>query len=153
MVEIRTETWAAIDEEIKQIAPLHFAELALDQLLFKPDFAHDKYLAMDRAGGMHVVTARDRERLIGYIVCFVMPHLHYQSSGLTALADMYFVLCQYRKGGLGLRMFREMERGLRERGVIRVHMSCKRHQDHTQLFEGMGYALTDYTFSKVIKCP
>ena len=116
---------------------------------------------------MHVVTARDHEvpstsgnfrelpgtsgKLVGYIVCFVMPHFHYKSSGLTALADMYYILHDYRKGGLGVRMFREMERGLKARNVIRAHMSCKVHEDHTKLFEGMGWTLTDYTFSKLLK--
>lgn len=99
---------------------------------------------------MHVVTARDGGKLVGYIICFVMPHFHYKSSGLTALADMYYLLREYRKGGLGARMFMEMERGLKERGVIRAHMSCKAHEDHSKLFQRMGWKLTDYTFSKLL---
>lgn len=150
MITVQTESWAAIDQEIEDITPLHWQELALDQLLFEPDLDHERYLAMDRAGAMHVVTARDGKKLVGYIVCFVMPHFHYKSSGLTALADMYYLRREYRKGGLGLRMFREMERGLCDRGVIRAHMSCKVHEDHTKLFEAMGWTLTDYTFSKLL---
>jgi len=150
LITIHTENWKAIDQEIEEIAPLHWKELALDQLLFKPDLDHERYLAMDAAGAMHVVTARDGLKLVGYIICFVMPHFHYKSSGLTALADMYYILHEYRKGGLGLRMFKEMERGLRARGVIRAHMSCKVHEDHTRLFQGMGWKLTDLTFSKLL---
>jgi GNAT superfamily N-acetyltransferase len=150
LITVQTESWAAIDAEIEQITPFHWKELALDQLQFQPDLDHERYLAMDRAGAMHVVTARDEKRLVGYIICFVMPHFHYKSSGLTALADMYYLLHEYRKGGLGVRMFREMERGLRERNVIRAHMSCKVHEDHTRLFQRMGWTLTDYTFSKLL---
>lgn len=153
MISIQTETWKAIDAEIEDIAGFHWEELALDQLLFQRDLDHERYLKMDELGMMHVVTARDGAKLVGYIVCFVMPHLHYKSSGLTALADMYYLLHEYRKGGLGVRMFREMERGLKERGVIRAHMSCKVHEDHTRLFEGMGWKLTDYTFSKLLVAP
>lgn len=153
MVTIQTESWTAIDGEIEAVAALHWEELALDKLLFQRDLDHERYLLMDQSGMLHVVTARDQGRLIGYIICFVMPHFHYKSSGLTALADMYFILREYRKGGLGVRMFREMETGLRERKVVRAHMSCKVHEDHTKLFEGMGWTLTDYTFSKVLACP
>jgi len=150
MVAIQTESWRAIDAEIEEIAGFHWQELALDKLLFQRDLDHERYLKMDELGMVHVVTARDGGKLVGYIVCFVMPHFHYKSSGLTALADMYYLLREYRKGGLGARMFMEMERGLKARGVIRAHMSCKVHEDHTRLFQAMGWTLTDYTFSKLL---
>jgi len=150
VVEVKTESWAAIDQQIEAVAAFHWDELALDKLLFQRDLDHEKYFTLEKQGMLHVVTARDEGDLVGYIICFVMPHLHYKSSGLVALADMYFLLREYRKGGLGVRMFREMEWGLMERGVIRAHMSCKVKEDHTRLFEAMGWELTDYTFSKVL---
>jgi len=150
LISVQTETWKAIDAEIEEVAGYHWQELALDKLLFQRDLDHERYLKMEELGMMHVVTARADGKLVGYIVCFVMPHLHYKSSGLVALADMYFILREYRKGGLGVRMFREMERGLKQRNVIRAHMSCKVHEDHTKLFEGMGWTLTDLTFSKLL---
>jgi GNAT superfamily N-acetyltransferase len=151
MVSVQTETWKAIDSEIEEVSGFHWEELALDKLLFQRDLDHEQYLALDNLGRMHVVTARDDGRLVGYAVWFVMPHhLHYKSSGQVALADMYFIKREYRKGGLGVRMFRESERGLRERGVIRAHASCKVHEDHTKMFEMMGWAHTDSTLSKVL---
>ncbi len=150
MITIQTESWKAIDQEIEAVAAFHWQELALDKLLFQRDLDHDKYMQMDSLGLLHIVTARDGKKLVGYIICFVMPHMHYKSSGLVALADMYYLLRQYRKGGLGLRMFGEMERGLKVRNVIRAHMSCKVHENHTKLFEGMGWTLTDLTFSKLL---
>lgn len=152
MPTIQTESWRAIDAEIEEVAALHWQELALDKLLFKRDLDHERYLLMDDKDMMHVVTARtdDKKELVGYIICFVMPHFHYKSSGLTALADMYYLRREYRKGGLGMRMFAEMERGLKARNVIRAHMSCKVHEDHTKLFQAMGWRLTDYTFSKLL---
>ena len=151
MVTVQTESWIAIDREIEEVAGHHWEELALDKLHFQRDLDHEQYLQLDILGRMHVVTARDDGKLVGYVICFVMPHhLHYKSSGQVALADMYFILREYRKGGLGVRMFREMERGLKARGVIRAHMSCKVHEDHTKLFEGMGWSRTDYTFSKLL---
>lgn len=151
MVTVQTESWKAIDGEIEEIAGIHWQELALDKLLFMRDLDHAQYLLLDEMGRMHVTTARDGERLVGYVVCFIMPHhLHYMSSGPVALADMYYLLRDYRKGGLGARMFLEMERGLKERGVIRAHMSCKVHEDHTAMFALLGWKLTDYTFSKLL---
>jgi hypothetical protein len=151
VVSVQTETWGAIAGEIEAVAEHHWQDLALDKLHFERDLDHEQYLVLEKMGRLHVVAARDGKTLVGYAVWFVMPHhLHYKSSGPVALADMYFILRGYRKGGLGVRMFMESERGLRARGVIRAHGSCKVHEDHTKLFEGMGWTLTDYTFSKLL---
>ena len=151
MIFVQTQSWESIAGEIEEVAAFHWQDLALDKLHFERDLDHEAYKNLENLGRLHVVTARDDFKLVGYVVCFVMPHhMHYKSSGSVALADMYYLLKDYRKGGLGIRMFKEMERGLKARGVIRAHMSCKVHEDHTKLFEGMGWNLTDYTFSKLL---
>lgn len=151
MIQVATETWKSIAGEIEAVAAFHWEELALDKLLFKRDLDHTQYNVLDEMGRLQITAAREDGKLIGYIVCFVMPHhLHYMSSGPVALADMYFILREYRKGGLGVRMFAEMERGLKDRGVIRAHMSCKTHEPHNELFARMGWSHTDDTFSKLL---
>jgi len=151
MIEVKTETWAAIDAEIEEVAAFHWQDLALDKLLFTRDLDHAQYRLLDEMGRMHVVTVRDDGKLVGYAVWFVMPHhLHYMSSGPVALADMYYLMKPYRKGGIGVRMFQESERGLKERGVIRAHASSKVHEDNTRMFELMGWKHTDNTVSKLL---
>lgn len=150
MTTLQVETWKAIDQEIEAVAAFHWQELALDKLLFHRDLDHARYLKLDEMGMLQVVTARHEGKLVGYIINFVMTHMHYMSSGLTSVADMYFLLREHRTGGLGVKMFLEMERDLKTRGVIRAHISCKKHENHTKLFEGMGWTLTDLTFSKLL---
>lgn len=151
MVKVQTETWRAIQGEIEEVAAFHWQDLALDKLLFARDLDHDAYRNLEGLQRLHVVAARDDEKLVGYAVWFVMPHhLHYQSSGSVALADMYYIMKPYRRGGIGVRVFLESERGLKERGVIRAHVSCKIHEDHTKMFEIMGWVHTDNTFSKLL---
>jgi GNAT superfamily N-acetyltransferase len=148
---VQTEPWIAIAAEIEDVAAYHWQDLALDKLLFERDLDHAQYRLLQEMGRLEVITARDAGKLVGYAVWFVMPHhLHYQSSGPVALADMYFIMKPYRKGGLGVRLFTESERRLKERGVIRAHTSCKVHEDHTAFFEAMGWTQTDFTFSKLL---
>lgn len=151
MVTVLAESWTLISGEIEEVAASHWEDLALDKLHFERDLDHEQYLVLEKMGRLHVVAARDGGKLVGYAVWFVMPHhLHYMSSGKVALADMYFILRGYRKGGLGVRLFNESERGLKELGVIRAHASCKVHEDHTKMFGLMGWAHTDNTFSKLL---
>jgi hypothetical protein len=131
--------------------PKHWESLGLDREHIKPDLDYERYAKLDEMEMMHCVTARADGKLVGYIICFLIIHMHYKSSGMMALADMYYILPEYRVGGLGAKMFMEMERGLRANNITRAHMSCKTHEDHSQLFIKMGWKLTDYTFSKFLK--
>lgn len=149
MITIQVEKWADFGLDAEALFPLHWEELAMDKEVIKPDCDHEKYLNLDKLGMLHITTARQGKALVGYVVCFLMSHMHYKTAGLMALADMYFVLPEFRKGA-GVRLFIEMERYLRALGVVRAHMSCKVHQDHTKLFERLGWTFTDKTFGKML---
>lgn len=131
---------------------LHWEEMALDRDVIKMDMDHARYAKLDEMNMIHVTTVRDDAVLVGYVICFIIRHMHYANAGEMALADMYWIRPAYRRGLTGLRMFQAMEDSLRERGIVRAHMSCKVHQDHTKLFERLGWKLTDFTFGKVLKC-
>lgn len=143
----QAESWAECVAEMRPLWVEHYREIALDQDLFTADMDEARYEALEAAGSLHITTARCDEVLAGYCICFLMPHFHYKSSGLVALADMYFVAPEHRNG-CGAKLFVAMEQGLRERGVKRAHMSCKVHFDQQLLFERLGWKFTDKTFSK-----
>ncbi|MGD0511266.1 MAG: GNAT family N-acetyltransferase [Candidatus Micrarchaeaceae archaeon] len=147
----KVEKWSDVVAEMRALWPLHWEELALDKDIIKHDMDEERYRHMESVDMLHIVTARADGILVGYIICFIVTHFHYKSSGFMALADMYYVLPAYRIGGCGAKLFIFMESSLRERGVVRAHMSCKVHQDHQALFEHLGWEFTDKTFSKVLK--
>lgn len=130
---------------------LHWEELALNKDAIKIDMDVERYAKLDEMNMIHVTTAREDGNIVGYVICFIITHMHYRSAGEMALADMYWLRPEHRKGFTGLRLFQVMEQSLRDRGIVRAHMSCKVHQDHTKLFERMGWKLTDYTFGKMLQ--
>lgn len=147
----QTENAKRFLEDGKQIFPQHWRELALDQDEIPYDLDVARYLQLDQLGMLLIVGVRDGDRLVGYAVMFLSPHFHYRSSGLMAMADMYYLLPEYRKGVIGLQLFTALERELKARGVTRAHIGCKVHQDHEKLFERLGWRFTDKTFSKLLK--
>lgn len=150
MITYHFEPWEDFLADGEKLFPFHWEELALDKDVIKQDMDHERYLALDRNGALHTTTARFHGELVGYAVNFLMPHMHYKSSGLMALCDMYFVLPMFRKGGTGIKLFQKMEAGLKRKGVVRAHISCKVHQSHKQIFEHMGWKHSDETFTKVL---
>ena len=149
MITIQCEKWLDFEKEARFLFPLHWKELALFQSEIPMSLDMQKYAALEQAGILLILTARDGARLVGYYMWFLMPHPHYGDSGPMGMTDMYFVLPEYRRG-VGAKLFIESEKALKARGVVKAITSCKVHQDHSALFERLGWIWTDKTFCKYI---
>lgn len=136
-------------DELKAILPRHWEELALDRdkVPLDPDYA--AYAALDLAGKLVFVTLRKDGRLIGYFVGVCAPHLHYRTC-LTLTMDIFYLDPEHRDGspGAALRLFREVEREARRRGVQRWIVGSKAHKDAGRLFERLKFAKIETFYSK-----
>ena len=140
-----------IDDWFRDAIPLiynHWQELGLDTDL-RGDINTEAMRAMEAVGRFSVITVRDDGALVGYLAALHYPHLHYQSSGPMFMVDMYYIKPDYRKG-IGVRLFRYMESYAKKLGCIKIYLTCKAHKDHSELFKGLGYRLSDYAFTKRI---
>jgi len=136
-------------EEFMRVLPAHYDELCITkQFPFDPDW--DAYDRMAQAGMLRTITVRNDDELIGYIVFYIQPHLHYKSC-LTAYEDVYYVKPEYRKGRIGIKMFQYAEMALKRIGVNRIIVHTKIHLDNTKLLEYLGYSWSDKLFTKVIQ--
>lgn len=152
MVTFQQERWRDFYRDAApELFVKHWKDLALDQDKVALSVDNAKYEQMDDLGILHIVTARRGGRLIGYFLAFLMVHPHYCEAGLMAVADVYYLLPEERKGSPGVQLFAEVERSLKDRGVVKAYLSCKIHQDHTKLFTAMGWTPTDYTFTKHLR--
>jgi GNAT superfamily N-acetyltransferase len=138
----------AVLNEMDDLFPAHYEELCVTKEFdYEPDY--DAYKRLAQAGMLRCITCRADGELIGYIIFFISPHLHYKSC-ITATEDIYFVKKEYRKGRIGIRLFQYAEQVLKERGVQRIVMHTKVHLDNSKLFEYLGYKQTDKVFSKML---
>ena len=150
MITYQYESWKTFGPDGEKLFPLHWEELALDKETIKPCCDHEKYQKLDEMGMLHVTTVRFHGVLVGYAINFLLENMHYKGAGLMAVSDMYFLLPQFRKGITGIRLFRTMEAGLKEKGVVRAATSCKVHKDHEELFVKLGWRFSDKTFTKML---
>jgi len=150
MITYQTELLDDCLNEIKPYLQDHFEEVATrKEQLGAPDMDTEAYYAMESAGQLHIVTARDCGMVIGYHVSFVRPHLHYKHI-LTAITDVYYVAPEYRKGYLAIKLFREAERTLKARGVKRTFSGTKKHKDMGKIFDFLGWEEVERLYSKWI---
>ena len=134
--------------EIQRYWPEHYSELASNkEIELAPDY--DWYVRTAMNGCLHVVTVRDGDKLVGYHISIVAPHIHYRNS-LTAHTDIYFLDKAYRKGFFGIDLFKFMEESLKARGVERIYMMTKTDSDKGKILDRLGYVEKERIYTKMI---
>lgn len=149
-MQIREECLTDIIDEFREIVKDHYHEIALyqDRVPLDPDYG--RYIAMDEAGIVCCVTARDEGKLVGYAIFFVMPHIHYKST-VFAMNDILYLAPEYRGGSLGVDLLTISESILITLGANVVQLHMKVHKPWHKLAEACGYSMGEYTYSKVLE--
>src|SRR5271170_3384929 len=97
-MQVQVEAWSDALPELLKMFPLLWDDVAVDKERFVAECDTAKYAALDSLGILHLVTAREAKRLVGYFLVFVQENAHYKGQGLMAFTDMYFLESQYRRG-------------------------------------------------------
>ncbi|SAK95862.1 GCN5-like N-acetyltransferase [Caballeronia temeraria] len=149
MITYSVEKWQDIVSEMEVLWPAHWKEVAIDHETIKlaPDYR--QYEAFCAAGALHIVTAREAGKIVGYHISIVRPHLHYMHD-LHGFTDVYYISPEHRKGWVGVKLFKYVEKTLKARGVKKLFSGTKLHLDMGPIFERMGWRETERLFSKVL---
>lgn len=136
--------------EFAKLLRPHMAEINVSERLgfqFKPDY--DRYVKLQDAGVLTIVTCRDGDKLIGYCVFSIATHIRYGDCKL-AKEDLYYIVPEYRGKGFGKQLFIETEKILKEQGVNQIIFTTKTYSDNSHLFEKLGYTFFEKSFTKRI---
>jgi L-amino acid N-acyltransferase YncA len=149
MITLQVEPYNDCIGEIDACLHAHWLEIALDRDAVPLDKDEESYQKLADDGVLHIVTVRQDGILVGYIAGIVRAHLHYKST-LHCFTDVFWLRPDCRRGGLGIRLFREYERTLKQRGVVKVFIASKCHLDMSAIFERLGWHRTEVVYTKVI---
>lgn len=149
MITYAVEPWSKAWPEMEPLWNAHWEEVATNKDKIKLAVDFDMYRDFETTGRLHLVVARENGKVVGYHLSVVRTHPHYKTS-LTAYTDVYFLSKECRKGFAGVRLFREVERTLKARGVEKMFTGTKKSLDMTRVFEYLGWTETERTFTKYI---
>jgi GNAT superfamily N-acetyltransferase len=158
MITYQVEPFDTAFEEAQELLEQHWEEIALNKDKIKLAIDKDRYKHLYDSGILHIVTVRDANeqkwsydpgKLIGYHVSMIVPHLHYKND-LHGMTDIFFIHPDYRKGRIGIEMFKFVEKSLKERGVVKLMTAVKLHKDIGAIFERLGWTEIERLYSKYI---
>lgn len=136
-------------DRITKLFDEHYNEVEiLKDLQLNPDYYI--YFEADKKNLVKVVLCEDNNELIGYIVFFVGPNLHYKDC-LLATEDIYYLKPEYRKGRTGIKMFQFAEKYLKSIGINMIKYSTKTHLDNSRLFDYLECKFIEKVFIKRIQ--
>ena len=142
----RLDDWRV---EAEPLLARHWREIALDQDVVPLDPDWPAYAQIEAAGMLHITTARLEGALVGYVVYFLAPNLHYRSLKV-AEADVFWLAPECRKGTAGIRLLKAAERNLKPLGVNKIVNKVKLHFDAGPVFERLGYTAIERVYAKTM---
>ena len=152
------EPYSTAFEEARELLVEHWEEIALNKDKIRLAIDEDRYRDLAEKGILHIVTVRDANiqkwaydpgKLIGYHVALIVPHLHYKND-LHGFTDIFFIHPDYRKGRIGINLFKFVEKSMKERGVVKLMTAVKLHLDVGRIFERLGWTPIERLYSKII---
>jgi GNAT superfamily N-acetyltransferase len=124
----------------------HWQEVAANQELIKLNPDWEKYAELDRAGKLVAMIARERRKVVGYIVLIISEHLHYKDHKF-AHNDVFYVKPEYR-GGLGDQLLKAAELEAKRLGASVMLMNTKVYADYSPLLEDHNFDLFEKVYIK-----
>lgn len=109
-----------------------------------PDW--EKYRMLESLGVLHVFSATEDGKLVGYLSLIVDKHPRY--SAPLAMTESWFVDRAARKTGAGLRLEKAAREKAREMGSTVLLVSAPVGGDLAELLPHLGYRATNLTFFK-----
>lgn len=149
-VEFAVEKYEDVIGEIRPLLELHYEEIASfrDKVPLDPDY--ERYRQAEEMGRLLIIAARREGALVGYSIFFLSPHMHYQST-VFAMNDIVFLHPDERSGGTGVRLIKESERIVRERGAALISWHIKPVNDFSPLLERLGYVHHEIIMAKLLE--
>lgn len=149
MITYMVEPWSSAWPEMEPMWQAHWEQVALNRDKIKLKVDMDAYAEYERQGALHLLVVRDNGKVIGYHLSIIRTHLHYKDS-LNAFTDVYYLDKAYQGSTVGVRMFKEVEKTLKARGVEKMFTGTKTSLDRGALFEHLGWTLTEKLYTKWI---
>lgn len=149
MISFQVEKYIECIAEMQPMLEAQWEEVEGNQeeLPLEPDYT--QYQKLCDADMLHVVTVREDSELIGYLVTFVVPHLHHMNTR-WASSDVFYIKPEYRKTEIAAKLIHMTEENLRSKGVKMLSLHMKAHVPFDKLAEGCGFDKFEMTYAKYI---
>lgn len=118
---IRVETWNELYPDCLPLFEEHKTEIGESSERMPLNLDIDKITALDNSGRLLIVAARDEnKKLLGYLGFFIDTSLECKDL-LVGVQTLWFVTKPARQGGVGIKMYLEAIKQMKDLGVKNIY--------------------------------
>lgn len=139
--ELKVERWSEAGAELEGLFAEHLRELGGGELELNSRLCK----AMDSAGVLLMVVAREQQRIVGYCIWTIGETLEHQGE-LAAELKPWYVVPEKRGGTLALRLLRRSLEELRARKATHVLLHHWGNEKLGELFVHLGARPLEWVF-------
>jgi GNAT superfamily N-acetyltransferase len=133
--------------EINNLLYLDWQEVGRLEELYPLEPDWELYQIIEDNGSLRVFTARDDNKLVGYFTVVSSPSLHSKGK-LIASNDVIFLHPAYRKGFVGVKLFKFAEKCVKEDGFQQLQICYTEKFDISPILSMLGYTKVETKFEK-----
>lgn len=104
----------------------------------------DSYLKLEELGMAYLVTARDSDSLVGFIIYMVSPCLH--TSSTKVICEILYVTLEHRGSSVASSLVGEMEQASSDDSLL--FFTLKTEFPHNELVKHLGYSHVENVYMK-----
>lgn len=149
MIRYQQESVVTVMREIDTLAKLEWDEVQHDTHIKSLDPDWDIFLLLEEKGYLMIFTVRSEDKLVGYFFATINPNLHSKGNYIVS-NDAIFLHPSYRKGMVGVKLFKFAEKCLAESGYDYLYVSTTERNKIDSLMDRMGYRKVETRFVKKI---
>lgn len=148
---VAVESLYEVSRELTPLFVRFHREQGKDGIELDPDW--DRLLRMTAAGALRVVTVRDGETLVGFMLNVIGPALFHKST-IQGSTVAYWLDPVFRAGWFPVKLFRRNLELLKEWGCERVFIAADagfKSGRMGRVFERLGYRMDEMHYAKVFQ--
>jgi len=107
----------------------------------------DTYQKLEDMGGLKVFTARSNGTLVGYFSVALSPSLN-SKSVVNVVSDAFYLHPEYRKGFAGVKLFKFVEKCLKEDGLNNLVVTSTEAYPIDNFLTRLGYSKAETLYQK-----
>jgi hypothetical protein len=140
------ENYEDVIAEMRLLHPAHWEEVGIEEPL---SMDYVKYDELAKGGAFILVTAREKNKLVGYHLVIVSKSLR-QKDKLCGFTDIFYLSTDFRKGFNGIRFLKFTMGVLRDAGVYRFLTTATTRNPFYRILERLGFVELERVFTKVL---
>lgn len=149
MISYRQEFIDIVKDEALPLLRDHYSEVYTAKEVFDLQMDWDLYIKLENSGLLKVFTARDDNKLVGYLCVVISPNLHSKGT-LTASEDGLFVDKPYRGGSVATGLVEFAEKCLKDDGLKILIFTGSVDKPIDGLMDHLDYSPIETRYKKVL---